>query len=248
MPMSDEERRSTAIHEAGHATVMWRLKNCDPVLKITIIPRGRSLGATWYLPEERANHNVEHFMHKMAGMLGGRIAEQMLMNITSTGAINDLERTTKMAYAMVAYYGMSPAVGNISFFDGTGQRDVFTKPFSERTAELIDAEVRRLVDEAVELTRRIIDEERANIEKLADMLISKETIFSEDVESVLGKSEQQKERERVEAEKAAKSAAETPADGGVEQTAVDGEGVEVKYVLEPEPTPEAGDAEAQDRA
>lgn len=248
MPMSDEERRSTAIHEAGHATVMWRLKNCDPVLKITIIPRGRSLGATWYLPEERANHNVEHFMHKMAGMLGGRIAEQMLMNITSTGAINDLERTTKMAYAMVAYYGMSPAVGNISFFDGTGQRDVFTKPFSERTAELIDAEVRRLVDEAVEITRRIIDEERANIEKLADMLISKETIFSEDVESVLGKSEQQKERERVEAEKAAKSAAETPADGGVEQTAADGEGVEVKYVLEPEPTPEAGDAEAQDRA
>ena len=248
MPMSDEERRSTAIHEAGHATVMWRLKNCDPVLKITIIPRGRSLGATWYLPEERANHNVEHFMHKMAGMLGGRIAEQMLMNITSTGAINDLERTTKMAYAMVAYYGMSPAVGNISFFDGTGQRDVFTKPFSERTAELIDAEVRRLVDEAVELTRRIIDEERANIEKLADMLISKETIFSEDVESVLGKSEQQKERERVEAEKAAKSAAETPADGGVESAAADGEGVEVKYVLEPEPTPEAGDAEAQDRA
>ena len=248
MPMSDEERRSTAIHEAGHATVMWRLKNCDPVLKITIIPRGRSLGATWYLPEERANHNVEHFMHKMAGMLGGRIAEQMLMNITSTGAINDLERTTKMAYAMVAYYGMSPAVGNISFFDGTGQRDVFTKPFSERTAELIDAEVRRLVDEAVELTRRIIDEERANIEKLADMLISKETIFSEDVESVLGKSEQQKERERVEAEKAAKSAAETPADGGVEQTAAEGEGVEVKYVLEPEPTPEEGDAEAQDRA
>ncbi|MBR2975413.1 MAG: AAA family ATPase, partial [Alistipes sp.] len=247
MPMSDEERRSTAIHEAGHATVMWRLKNCDPVLKITIIPRGRSLGATWYLPEERANHNVEHFMHKMAGMLGGRIAEQMLMNITSTGAINDLERTTKMAYAMVAYYGMSPAVGNISFFDGTGQRDVFTKPFSERTAELIDAEVRRLVDEAVELTRRIIDEERANIEKLADMLISKETIFSEDVESVLGKSEQQKERERVEAEKAAKSAAETPTEGGVEQTAADGEGVEVKYVLEPEPTPEAGDAEAQDR-
>ena len=247
MPMSDEERRSTAIHEAGHATVMWRLKNCDPVLKITIIPRGRSLGATWYLPEERANHNVEHFMHKMAGMLGGRIAEQMLMNITSTGAINDLERTTKMAYAMVAYYGMSPAVGNISFFDGTGQRDVFTKPFSERTAELIDAEVRRLVDEAVELTRRIIDEERANIEKLADMLISKETIFSEDVESVLGKSEQQKERERVEADKAAKSAAETPTDGGVEQTAADGESVEVKYVLEPEPTPEAGDAEAQDR-
>ncbi|MBO7315333.1 MAG: ATP-dependent zinc metalloprotease FtsH, partial [Alistipes sp.] len=99
MPMSPEERRSTAIHEAGHAVVMWRLKNCDSVLKVTIIPRGRSLGATWYLPEERANHNVEHFMHKMAGMLGGRIAEQQLMGITSTGALNDLERTSQMAYA-----------------------------------------------------------------------------------------------------------------------------------------------------
>ena len=200
MPMTKEERRSTAIHEAGHATVMWRLKNCDPVLKITIIPRGRSLGATWYLPEERVNHNVEHFHHKMAGMLGGRIAEQLLMGVTSTGALNDLERTTKIAYAMVAYYGMSPEVGNISFFDGTGQRDMFTKPFSEKTAELIDAEVRRLVDEAVELTRSIISEERENIERLADLLIEKETIFSEDVEAILGKSEQQKAKELLEAE------------------------------------------------
>ena len=200
MPMTKEERRSTAIHEAGHATVMWRLKNCDPVLKITIIPRGRSLGATWYLPEERVNHNVEHFHHKMAGMLGGRIAEQLLMGVTSTGALNDLERTTKIAYAMVAYYGMSPEVGNISFFDGTGQRDMFTKPFSEKTAELIDAEVRRLVDEAVELTRSIISEERENIERLADLLIEKETIFSEDVEAILGKSEQQKTKELLEAE------------------------------------------------
>ncbi|MBO5716601.1 MAG: ATP-dependent zinc metalloprotease FtsH [Alistipes sp.] len=200
MPMTDKERRSTAIHEAGHATVMWRLKNCDPVLKITIIPRGRSLGATWYLPEERVNHNVEHFMHKLAGLLGGRIAEQMLLDVTSTGAINDLERTTKTAYAMVAYYGMSPKVGNISFFDATGQRDMFTKPFSERTAELIDDEVRRIVDEAVALTREIIEQERENIERLADMLIEKETIFSEDVETILGKSAQQIDKELTEAE------------------------------------------------
>ncbi len=198
MPMTEKERRSTAIHEAGHATVMWRLKNCDPVLKITIIPRGRSLGATWYLPEERVNHNVEHFMHKLAGLLGGRIAEQMLLDVTSTGAVNDLERTTKTAYAMVAYYGMSPKVGNISFFDATGQRDMFTKPFSERTAELIDDEVRRIVDEAVALTRQIIEEERENIERLADMLIEKETIFSEDVETILGKSAQHIEKELTE--------------------------------------------------
>ena len=195
MPMTAKERRATAIHEAGHATVMWRLKNCDPVLKITIIPRGRSLGATWYLPEERVNHNVEHFMHKLAGLLGGRIAEQLLLDITSTGAINDLERTTKTAYAMVAYYGMSPKVGNISFYDATGQRDMFTKPFSEQTAVTIDEEVRRIVEEAVELTRRIITEERENIERLADLLLDKETIFSEDVEAILGKSAQQIEKE-----------------------------------------------------
>jgi cell division protease FtsH len=228
MPMSPEERRSTAIHEAGHAVVMWRLKNCDSVLKVTIIPRGRSLGATWYLPEERANHNVEHFMHKMAGMLGGRIAEQQLMNITSTGALNDLERTSQMAYAMVAYYGMSPKVGNISFFDSTGQRDTFTKPFSERTAELIDDEVRRLVDEAVATTRRIIEEERANIERLADMLIEKETIFSEDIESILGRSAQQIERDkREEAEKAKE--ADKAKESGIELTPEP----TVTYVIEP---------------
>ena len=192
MPMTPAERRSTAIHEVGHATVMWRLKNCDPVLKVTIIPRGRSLGATWYLPEERVNHNVEHFMHKMAGLLGGRIAEQELMGVTSTGAISDLERTSKTAYAMVAYYGMSPKVGNVSWFDASGQRDMFTKPFSEHTAELIDDEVRRIVDEAVALARQIVEQERERIEALADLLLAKETIFTEDIESVLGVSAQQK--------------------------------------------------------
>ena len=218
MPMSASERRSTAIHEAGHATVMWRLKNCDPVLKITIIPRGRSLGATWYLPEERVNHHISHFMHKLAGLLGGRIAEQQLLDITSTGAINDLERTTKTAYAMVAYYGMSEKVGNISFYDATGQRDTFTKPFSERTAELIDEEVRRIVDEAVELTRSIIESERENIERLADLLLEKETIFAEDVEQILGKS----------AQDIAKAETEHSAEAeNIEDSA------EIKYIIEP---------------
>ena len=198
MPMSPTERRSTAIHEAGHATVMWRLQHCDPVLKVTIIPRGRSLGATWYLPEERVNMNVEHFMHKMAGLLGGRLSEQMLMNVVSTGAVNDLERTSKIAYSMVAYYGMSPEVGQISYYDSTGQRDMFTKPFSESTAQTIDREVRRLIDEASELAKGIIERERENIERLADMLIEKETIFAEDMESVLGKSSQQITKEELE--------------------------------------------------
>ncbi|MBR4046756.1 MAG: ATP-dependent zinc metalloprotease FtsH [Alistipes sp.] len=194
MPMTEKERRSTAIHEAGHATVMWRLEHCDPVLKITIIPRGRSLGATWYLPEERVNHNVEHFMHKLAGLVAGRVAEQTLLDVISTGAINDLERTSKTAYAMVAYYGMSPKVGNVSWFDATGQRDMFTKPFSERTAELIDDEVRRIVDEAVALARQIVEEDRERIEALAELLLKKETIFTEDIESVLGVSAQQKSK------------------------------------------------------
>lgn len=198
MPMTPTERRSTAIHEAGHATVMWRLKHCDPVLKVTIIPRGRSLGATWYLAEERVNMNVEHFMHKMAGLLGGRLSEQKLMDVVSTGAVNDLERTSKIAYSMVAYYGMSPAVGPISYYDSTGQRDTFTKPFSEQTALTIDREVRRLIDEAAALASEIIDRERDNIERLADMLIEKETIFAEDMESVLGKSSQQTSKEEIE--------------------------------------------------
>lgn len=198
MPMTPTERRSTAIHEAGHATVMWRLKHCDPVLKVTIIPRGRSLGATWYLAEERVNMNVELFMHKMAGLLGGRLSEQKLMDVVSTGAVNDLERTSKIAYSMVAYYGMSPAVGQISYYDSTGQRDTFTKPFSEQTALTIDREVRRLIDEAAALASEIIDRERDNIERLADMLIEKETIFAEDMESVLGKSSQQTSKEEIE--------------------------------------------------
>ena len=223
MPMTPAERRSTAIHEVGHAVVMWRLQNCDPVLKVTIIPRGRSLGATWYLPEERVNHNVEHFMHKMAGLLGGRIAEQELLNITSTGAISDLERTSKTAYAMVAYYGMSPKVGNISYYDTTGQRDMFTKPFSEQTAQLIDEEVRRIVDEVVVMTREIINAERENIERIADILLEKETIFSEDIEAVLGKSAQQVAKEALEAE-TPKAETEATAEGA---------NTEIKYVIEP---------------
>ena len=191
MPMTAAERRSTAIHEAGHATVMWRLQHCDPVLKITIIPRGRSLGATWYLPEERVNHNVEHFMHKLAGLVAGRVAEQELLDVTSTGALNDLERTSKTAYAMVAYYGMSPKVGNVSYYDATGANEMFTKPFSERTAECIDEEVRRIVDEAVAMARDIIIAERERIEALADVLLKKETIFTEDIEDIMGKSAQQ---------------------------------------------------------
>jgi cell division protease FtsH len=228
MPMSATERRSTAIHESGHATVMWRLQHCDPVLKVTIIPRGRSLGATWYLPEERVNYNVEHFNHKLAGLVAGRVAEQMLMGVTSTGALNDLERTTKTAYAMVAYYGMSEKVGNVSFYDVSGG-DAFKKPFSERTAEVIDEEVRRIVDEAVALAREIVEAERDNIERMADLLLEKETIFSEDIEVVLGKSAQQLVSEELAAEDPV-TETDDEAEGGVSVKYDDG--TDVKYVID----------------
>ena len=217
MPMTAKERRSTAIHEAGHATVMWRLQHCDPVLKITIIPRGRSLGATWYLPEERVNHNVEHFMHQLAGLVAGRVAEQELLDVTSTGALNDLERTSKTAYAMVAYYGMSAKVGNVSFYDASGNRDMFTKPFSEHTAEVIDEEVRRIVDEAVAMAREIITTERERIEALADVLLQKETIFTEDIEAIMGESAQQLAKKESEDKGDAATEAEVVAE--VEQSA-----------------------------
>ena len=178
-------------------------------------------------------------MHKMAGLLGGRIAEQELMGVTSTGAISDLERTSKTAYAMVAFYGMSPKVGNISYYDATGQRDMFTKPFSEQTAQLIDEEVRRIVDEVVALTREIINAERENIERIADVLLEKETIFSDDIEAVLGKSAQQIAKEEAEALESAKVADVEATDEAANDSANEGatvisaDGTDIKYVIEP---------------
>ena len=185
------ERRATAIHEAGHATVMWRLAECDPVLKVTIIPRGKSLGATWSVPDEERVHVTNNTLsEQLSGMLGGRIAEEVNYGTLGAGALSDLERATKMTYAMVAYYGMSKKIGPISYYDSTGSRDTFTKPFSEHTAHEIDTEVRRLLDEAYNRARQIIESENDKINAMADMLLDKETIYSEDIESILGKSAQ----------------------------------------------------------
>ena len=183
------ERRATAIHEAGHATVMWRLAECDPVLKVTIIPRGKSLGATWSVPDEERVHVTNNTLsEQLSGMLGGRIAEEVNYGTLGAGALSDLERATKMTYAMVAYYGMSKKIGPISYYDSTGSRDTFTKPFSEHTAHEIDTEVRRLLDEAYNRARQIIESENDKINAMADMLL--DTIYSEDIESILGKSAQ----------------------------------------------------------
>ena len=189
--ISRAERRATAIHEAGHATVMWLLPECDPVLKVTIIPRGKSLGATWSVPDEERVHITDVTLYeRLAGMLAGRIAEEVNYGTLGAGALNDLERSTNMTYAMVAYYGMSKKIGPISFYDSTGARDTFTKPYSEHLAQEIDAEVRRILDEAYRKARQIIESHNEQINAMADLLMEKETIYAEDIETILGRSAQ----------------------------------------------------------
>lgn len=191
--MSETERRATAIHEAGHATVMWMLEDCDPVLKVTVIPRGNSLGATWSVPDEERVHVTNEVLEaKLAGMLGGRIAEEVNYGTLGAGALSDLERSTKITYAMVAYYGMSKKIGPISYYDAAGTRDTFTKPYSEQTAIAIDSEVRRILEEAYTRARGIIEKYNDKINAMADLLLEKETIYTEDIETILGPSAQSK--------------------------------------------------------
>ena len=186
--ITDAEKRKIAYHEAGHATVSWLLKHASPLIKVTIIPRGKALGAAWYLPEERQITTREQLMDEMASTLGGRVSEQLTFGEISTGALNDLERVTKQAYAMVAYYGMSEKVGNLSFYDSTGQSDMaFTKPYANETAEAIDSEARALIDEAYRMAEEVLTEYSEGLKALAELLLEREVIFTEDVERILGK-------------------------------------------------------------
>ncbi|MBR3774457.1 MAG: ATP-dependent zinc metalloprotease FtsH [Alistipes sp.] len=186
--ITDAEKRKIAYHEAGHATVSWLLKHASPLIKVTIIPRGKALGAAWYLPEERQITTREQLMDEMASTLGGRVSEQLTFGEISTGALNDLERVTKQAYAMVAYYGMSKRVGNLSFYDSTGQSDMaFTKPYANETAEAIDSEARALIDEAYRMAEEVLTEYSEGLKALAELLLEREVIFTEDVERILGK-------------------------------------------------------------
>ena len=222
--MSKAERRATAIHEAGHATVMWLLPECDPVLKVTVIPRGNSLGATWSVPDEERVHVTDATMaERLAGMLGGRIAEEVNYGTLGAGALSDLERSTKMAYAMVTYYGMSKKIGPISYYDSTGTRDTFTKPFSEETARAIDDEVRRILEESYARARQIIENNNDKINAMADLLLEKETIYAEDIEPILGPSAQslRAKAEKAEAEPKAEEQGVTitPEEPAIEQSA-----------------------------
>ncbi|MCD4768745.1 MAG: ATP-dependent zinc metalloprotease FtsH, partial [Bacteroidales bacterium] len=186
--ISQEEKKTIAFHEAGHATVSWLLKYASPLVKVTIIPRGKSLGAAWYLPEERQLTTTEQILDELAYGLGGRAAEELIFGKISTGALNDLEKVTKQAYAMVSYFGMSEKLGNMCFYDSTGQNEYsFTKPYSERTAELIDSEARRIVDESYQRAKDVLSKNMKGLEVLAGLLLEKEVIFSEDLEKVFGK-------------------------------------------------------------
>lgn len=182
------EKKSIAYHEAGHATISWMLEHANPLVKVTIVPRGDALGAAWYLPEERQLTNSEHMLDEMCSTLGGRAAEEVFLKQMSTGAINDLERVTKRAYAMVAYFGMSENLPNMSYYDSSGNSDYgFTKPYSEKTAELIDEEAKNIVAVQYKRAKEILLENTEGHNQLAEILIEKEVIFAEDMERIFGK-------------------------------------------------------------
>ena len=207
--ISPQEKKIIAYHEAGHATVSWILENANPLVKVTIIPRGKALGAAWYLPEERQITTREQMMDELASLLAGRVAEETFFGHLSTGALNDLERVTKQCYAMVAYYGMSEEVGSMSYYDSTGQSDMaFTKPYSERTAQQIDDEVRALIARARAMAEKVIQEHREGLVQLAELLLDREVVFTEDVERIFGKRGGKKEETVSEIEESAEVVAE----------------------------------------
>ena len=186
--ISPHEKKVIAFHESGHASTSWLLEHAHPLVKVTIVPRGKALGAAWYLPEERQITTYEQIFDEITSALGGRAAEDIIFNRISTGALNDLEKVTKQAYAMVVYFGLNKKVGNISYYDSSGQSEyAFTKPYSEKTAEVIDKEVSALVESAYQRAKNILLENKDKLEKLATLLLEKEVIFREDLESIFGK-------------------------------------------------------------
>ncbi len=231
--ISPEEKNTIAHHEAGHATVSWLLPHANPLLKVTIIPRGQALGAAWYLPEERQLTTKEQMQDELAATIAGRVAEEMINGDVSTGALNDLEKLTKKAYAMVTYFGMSDIVGNVSYYDSTGRSEMsFAKPYSEKKAEEIDLEVKKIIDEAYATATRVLNENRAGFETLAAKLLEKEVIFSDDLETIFGP-----RKGGVNPNAPAEQKAEEKAEQKVEQKSEPKQ--EVKQEPNPEPEPEA---------
>ena len=186
--VTPEEKRAIAIHEAGHATVSWMLEHAAPLVKVTIVPRGQSLGAAWYLPEERLIVRPEQMLDEMCATMGGRAAEKVIFNKISTGALSDLEKVTRQARAMVTIYGLNDKLGNITYYDSTGQSDYnFSKPYSEETAKVIDTEISKLIEEQYDRAIHLLETNKEKLTQLADILIEKEVIFKDDLENIFGK-------------------------------------------------------------
>lgn len=185
--ITQHEKRSIAIHEAGHATLSWFLEHANPLVKVTIVPRGKALGAAWYLPEERQITTKEQMLDEMCALLGGRAAEELFIGQISSGAMNDLERVTKQAYAMITYMGMSEKLPNLSYYDSTGQEYTFSKPYSEDTAKLIDSEVKAMIAQQYERAKQILSVHTEGHNKLAEILLEREIIYADDLEHIFGK-------------------------------------------------------------
>ena len=205
--ITPEEKKTIAFHEAGHASVSWLLQYANPLVKVTIVPRGQSLGAAWYLPEERSITTTEQLLDDMCATLGGRAAEQLIFNKISTGALSDLERVTKQAYAMISIYGLNERVGNISYYDSQG-RDAFTKPYSDDTAKIIDEEVSKLIESQYQRALQLLGEHKEQLEQVAGRLLTSEVIFKEDLEAVFGKRPWDPEPEQTQPEVTAETVAE----------------------------------------
>lgn len=208
---TEAERRSIALHEAGHASISWLLEYANPLIKVTIVPRGRTLGAAWYLPEERQITTKEQMLDEMCATLGGRAAEDLFIGRVSSGAANDLERVTKQAYGMIAYLGMSEKLPNLCYYNNDEYS--FQRPYSEKTAELIDEEVKRMVNEQYERAKQILSEHKEQHNELAQLLIDKEVIFAEDVERIFGKRPWASRSEEIMAANNKQENAVHPADG-----------------------------------
>lgn len=196
--ITPQEKRVIAFHESGHASVSWKLQYAAPLVKVTIVPRGKALGAAWYLPEERQITTFDQLFDEMTATLGGRAAEEVVFGKVSTGALNDLERVTKQAYAMVVYYGLNDKIGNVSYYDSTGQSEyAFSKPYSEKTAEEIDEQVHQLIERAYQRAKEILLGDKEKLNTLAEILLEREVIFAEDLEKIYGKREFEDVAERT---------------------------------------------------
>ncbi|NNF20046.1 MAG: peptidase M41, partial [Flavobacteriaceae bacterium] len=186
--ITPEEKKTIAYHEAGHATVSWMLEHAAPLVKVTIVPRGQSLGAAWYLPEERLIVRPEQMLDEMCATLGGRAAEKVIFNKISTGALSDLEKVTKQARAMVTIYGLNESIGNLTYYDSSGQNEYgFTKPYSEETAQRIDEEISKIIETEYKRAIDVLQKNKDKLSELAERLLDKEVIFKEDLEKIFGK-------------------------------------------------------------